>query len=88
MISLAFALMDTHVHFVLYGEFRECNSFMHEYVRRTSSYISIKYRERHKLKNLAIQHTSDRGDIGHLRNGKKALGELEKNCHPMRLRST
>lgn len=53
---LAFALMDTHVHFVLYGAFRECNSFMHEYVRRTSSYISIKYGERHKLKNLVIQH--------------------------------
>ena len=27
ILILAFVLMDTHVHFVLYGEFGECNAF-------------------------------------------------------------
>lgn len=40
IVILAFALMDTHVHFVVYGDFSECNLFMHEYARRTSIYIS------------------------------------------------
>lgn len=53
---LSFSLMDTHVHFVLYGEFDECNAFMFEYVKRTSFYISNKYGERHKLRNLSIHH--------------------------------
>lgn len=51
---LAFCLMDTHVHFVLYGEFVQCNEFMHEYVRRTSQYLSWKYGEKSKLKDVPI----------------------------------
>ena len=31
VIILAFSLMDTHVHFVLYGTLEECRRFMHEY---------------------------------------------------------
>lgn len=42
-VVLAFALMDTHVHFILYGEFDECNRMMHEYVRRLSIYMANKY---------------------------------------------
>ena len=45
---LAFCLMDNHLHFILYGDFEECNRFMHEYVRRTSIYISNQHKlERH-----------------------------------------
>lgn len=40
---LAFTLMDTHVHFVLYGNFFECNRMIHEYVRRLSIYLANKY---------------------------------------------
>ena len=29
ILILAFVLMDTHVHFVLYGGFGECNAFLH-----------------------------------------------------------
>lgn len=36
VIILAFSLMDTHIHFVLYGKFDDCNRFIHDYVRRTS----------------------------------------------------
>ena len=56
VVILAFSLMDTHVHFVLYGEFEECNRFMHEYIRRTSQYISTAHGERHKLDNVPIDY--------------------------------
>lgn len=56
VIILAFSLMDTHVHFVLYGEFDECNHFMHEYVRRTSIFIAKKHGENHKLDGVPIDY--------------------------------
>ena len=56
IIILAFTLMDTHVHFILYGEFDECNRFMHDYVRRTSWYLSVKHGENHKLEDVPIRH--------------------------------
>lgn len=40
VVILSFVLMDTHVHFVLWGEYDECNRFIHEYVRRTSFYMA------------------------------------------------
>lgn len=51
---LAFCLMDNHVHFVLWGEFGECRSFMHEYVRRTSIHIARRHGERHKLEGVPV----------------------------------
>ena len=56
VIILAFSLMDTHIHFVLYGEFDECNHFMHEYVRRTSIFIAKKHGENHKLDGVPIDY--------------------------------
>lgn len=56
VIILAFSLMDTHLHFILYGSFDECNRFMHDYVRRTSWYISVKHGESHKLESVPIHH--------------------------------
>ena len=56
VIILAFSLMDTHLHFVLYGDFDECNRFMHDYVKRTSWYISVKRKENHKLEDVPIRH--------------------------------
>ena len=53
---LAFVLMDTHFHFVLYGEFDSCNQFVHEYVRRTSMYLTRRYSDRNTLKGLQISH--------------------------------
>ena len=53
---LAFVLMDTHFHFVLYGEFDSCNQFVHEYVRRTSMYLTRRYSDRKTLKGLQISH--------------------------------
>lgn len=53
---LAFSLMDTHVHFILYGEFDECNRFIHDYVKRTSRHISNRYQERHKFDGVPINH--------------------------------
>lgn len=54
VLVLAFCLMDNHVHFILYGDFDECNKFMHEYIRRTSIWISTYHNESHSLKNLPI----------------------------------
>ena len=52
IVILSFVLMDTHVHFILWGSLRECESFVHEYLRLTSMWLSRKYGERHKLENL------------------------------------
>ena len=56
LIILAFCLMDNHVHFVLYGDYDECNKFMHEYVRRTSMSISNRHGERNKLDSVPINN--------------------------------
>lgn len=56
VIILAFVLMDTHVHFILYGEYSECNRFMHDYVQRTSRYFFLKYKENNKLSEITISH--------------------------------
>ena len=56
VIILAFALMDTHLHFILYGNLDECKHFMHDYVRRTSQQIAWKYGTRHKLDGVPIHH--------------------------------
>ena len=53
---LAFALMDTHLHFILYGDLNECKRFMHDYVRRTSQQIARKYGARHKLDGVPFHH--------------------------------
>lgn len=60
---LAFALMDTHVHFILYGEYDNCNSFIHEYVRATSYYISRKHHIGKKFSNLPISHQEIGDDL-------------------------
>ena len=54
VIILAFSLMDTHLHFILYGDWEECNRFMHDYVRRTSYYISVRHKESKKLVDVPI----------------------------------
>ena len=56
VVILAFSLMDTHVHFILYGTFEECNRFMHDYVRRTSRHIAIHHGENNKLAGVPIHH--------------------------------
>lgn len=56
IVILAFCLMDNHVHFVLWGNFDDCNRFMHEYIRRTSMRIARKYDDRHKLKDIHINY--------------------------------
>lgn len=56
VLILAFVLMDTHVHFILYGGFDECKAFMHEYIRRTSSYLTSKYSVQKKLQSLEMSH--------------------------------
>lgn len=54
VVILAFALMDNHAHFVLYGEVEECGRFMKEYCRRTSMHISSRHGERGKLGGIQI----------------------------------
>ena len=56
VILLAFSLMDTHIHFILYGEFDECNRFVHDFVRRTSWYLAVKHGENHKFEQVPIRH--------------------------------
>ena len=56
IIILAFALMDTHLHFILYGDLDECKRFMHDYVKRTSQYIALTHGEHSKLDNVPIDY--------------------------------
>ena len=63
IVLLAFTLMDTHVHFILYGDFDMCKLFMHEYIRNTSRYISLKHNEQKKLKHLRISHQPIDNDL-------------------------
>ena len=56
VVILAFCLMDTHVHFILYGAFEECNRFMHKFVQLTSRHIWFRHAERKKLWRLPIRH--------------------------------
>ena len=56
IIILAFALMDTHLHFILYGDLDACKRFMHDYVKRTSQYIALRHGEHNKLDNLPINY--------------------------------
>lgn len=63
VLILAFVLMDTHIHFVLYGDFDECNRFVHEYVRLSSMAIATKYGDRHKLKRIQISHQMITDDV-------------------------
>ena len=55
-IILAFTLMDTHIHFILYGQFDECNRFIHHFINITSRAISERFNESHKLANVQISH--------------------------------
>lgn len=54
IVILAFSLMDTHVHFILYGSFEACDRFMHDYVRRTSRHIAYRHGDRNKLDGVPI----------------------------------
>lgn len=54
VLILAFALMDTHFHFILYGERGDCDRFMHDYSRRLSIRIAYRHGERNKLSDVPI----------------------------------
>ena len=56
IVILAFSLMDTHVHFILWGSFDDCNRFMHDYVKATSRYITLTHGDRNKLADVPIHH--------------------------------
>ena len=59
---LAFVLMDTHLHFVLYGSYDACNRFIREYLRRTSIYLSSIYPARKSLKKIIVNHQTINDD--------------------------
>lgn len=56
IVILAFSLMSTHLHFVIWGGLKEAERFMSDYLKLTSMYLSRKYGDRHKLKNLIPNH--------------------------------
>ena len=63
VVILAFTLMDTHVHFVLYGELEECVRFMKEFIRLTSQHIENRHGEQKKLSEVNVSYqpiTDDR----------------------------
>lgn len=63
ILILAFCLMDTHIHFVLYGEYDECNRFIHEYVKLTWMAIAHDHKDMKKLANVPIHCQSITDDV-------------------------
>lgn len=63
VVILAFCLMDTHVHFILYGEYEGCNNFVHEYMRMTSVYFTKTCGVVHKLANVRIGYQPITDDV-------------------------
>lgn len=56
VIILAFVLMDTHVHFILYGELEECNRFIHDLVARLSRGLHVRYGYSNKLSRVPVNY--------------------------------
>ncbi len=56
VVILAFCLMDTHIHFILYGEFEDCLKCIMEFLRRTAQYSVENGDESHKLGDIQISH--------------------------------
>ena len=56
IIILAFCLMTTHMHFILYGDFDDCKAFMHDYVWRTSRHIMHRHNLTRRFDGVNIHH--------------------------------
>jgi len=56
ILILAFCLMDNHLHFILYGDFNDCNKFVHEYIKRISMRISKLHGTRHTLRYVPVDY--------------------------------
>lgn len=52
VIALAYVLMDTHVHFVLYGTLPQCKNFINTYKKLTGRWNSSKYGPEALLNNI------------------------------------
>ncbi len=63
VVILAFSLMDTHLHFILYGDLQDCIRFMHDYVNRTSRHISVMHGDRHKLASVRVNYQKIDSDL-------------------------
>lgn len=63
VIILAFCLMDTHVHFILYGKFDECNRFIHKYIQLLSLRIYHRHNEKGKLFRIPVTHQAINNDF-------------------------
>lgn len=58
VVILAYCLMGTHIHFILWGKFEECQRFIHEYLKLTSMYLFQKYGDRHKFEKVFPDYQS------------------------------
>ena len=56
IVILAFSLMGTHIHLVLWGKLNECEKFVFQYLKLISMHLSKKYGDKHKLMNLSPNH--------------------------------
>ena len=63
VVILAFTLMDTHVHFILYGTQQECTGFIHEYLRRTSQYLATEHNQSNKLADIPVSRQAITDDV-------------------------
>ena len=63
VVILAFTLMDTHVHFIIYGTLEESTRFMHEYLRRTSQYLATEHHLSNRLADIPISRQAITDDV-------------------------
>lgn len=82
VLLLAFSLMNTHIHLIIWGDFHESERFIFEYLKLTSMYLCMKYGDKHKLIKLIPQHQKI-GSVGYhsmrwIIHGQAVLYTLEK----------
>ena len=60
---LAFVLMETHVHFILYGDFAATTTFMHKYVREIAIHTRNRLGYEHPMRMCRISHQEIKDDL-------------------------
>ncbi len=83
VLVIAFILMSNHLHFVLYGEYKEVLAFVNKLKTRYSLYLSRKYHLRDFLRRNSV-HVS-RIDTNEPEALERAIAYVQMNCVAARI---
>lgn len=83
VLVIAFILMSNHVHFILYGEYKEVLAFVNKLKARYSLYLSRKYRIRDFLRRNYVDVS--RIDANEPEALERAIAYVQMNCVAARI---